>query len=368
MAGCGNGGRLGLVAARRHPDRYDGILAGAPALHWPRAALQHAWDWQQWRQVSDDPREALSTAQLGFIARKVRERCDAMDLLEDGQVNDVARCQQRFPWESLQCKPGGSAEACLDATQLQSLRFAMAGPHDAKANALYVDWPLDPGIASLGWRHWRLRSDVPGWDHQPVAATVGAAALAHVFSTPPQPVAGSIEALEAFLLNYDWAAGPDGLWNVAAPFDRSAMGLLSPSDDDAPRLDGWYEYGGKLLIYHGSADPAFSVKATTRWVERLQSHHGLARAQTGMRAFVVPGMGHCSAGPATDRFDALGALVDWVERGQAPERIEASVRPDNPDVPSNWSPTRTRPLCPWPLVARYRGGDAEQARSFSCSR
>jgi feruloyl esterase len=124
---------------------------------------------------------------------------------------------------------------------------------------------------------------------------------------------------------------------------------------------------GKLLIYHGASDPVFSVNDSARWLEKLQHNLGASGAADVARLFAVPGMGHCQAGPATDRFDALGALVDWVEKGQAPERIVATLNPANKDVPAAWPATRSRPLCPYPLVARYAGGDTEAAASFRCA-
>ena len=85
------------------------------------------------------------------------------------------------------------------------------------------------------------------------------------------------------------------------------------------------------------------------------------------RFYAVPGMAHCGGGPATDRFDAFSALVAWVEHGTAPGSLTASVRADNAELPASWSKTRSRPLCDWPKVARYRGtGDVESAASFVC--
>ena len=110
----------------------------------------------------------------------------------------------------------------------------------------------------------------------------------------------------------------------------------------------------------------FSVNDTRRWVDKLQAN---IRAQGGadmVRLYGVPGMAHCSGGPATDQFDALGALVDWVEKGQAPGALVAQVNPANKELPADWSKGRSRPLCPHPQVARYQGGPAESADSFRC--
>jgi feruloyl esterase len=127
-----------------------------------------------------------------------------------------------------------------------------------------------------------------------------------------------------------------------------------------------------MLIYHGLSDPIFSSDDTARWYEELAAANG-GNASDFVRYFRVPGMTHCNGGLATDAFDALTPLVNWVERGEAPARIVASVRgPGHPlganaDLPATWSPTRSRPLCPYPQVARPTGsGSIETEASFVC--
>ena len=358
LAGCGNGGRLAMVAASRYPERYDGILAGAPALHWPRAALQHAWDAQAWQRVSADSRQALSPSDMRLIADKVVARCDALDMVVDGMVGDLRRCQQAFRLVDLQCT-GAKTASCLSAAQVQALGQVFIGPHSSRGEALYTDWLFDAGLATASWRAWRLESNIEGWGRYPVAATIGAASLANLFSTPPLPVAGSVPELQAFLSDYNFDAGADHMRHPSAL-------RYSPPDVDAPTLAAFAGRGGRMIVYHGASDPAFSIQATLTWAEKLQSHWGLAKAQTLARVFAVPGMGHCRGGPATDRFDALGALVAWVEQGHAPEQLLASATPGNPDWPKAWPTQRTRPLCPWPRTARYAGGDVDLAASFRC--
>ena len=130
--------------------------------------------------------------------------------------------------------------------------------------------------------------------------------------------------------------------------------------------------GAKMMLYHGTNDPIFSSDDTTTWYNDLRGANG-GDASNFARFYRVPGMNHCSGGPAADQFDMLTPLVNWVEKGQAPDSVVASVRGPgnaaavNADVPATWSATRTRPLCPYPQVARYNGtGDIESAASFSC--
>ena len=366
MAGCSNRGRHGMVAASRQPERYDGILAGAPGFNLPKAALQHAWDIQSWQWVDQDIRRAFSPADMRLVADQVLARCDGLDLLVDGMVGDLKRCQGVFKLAELQCS-GAKTERCLSAVQVQALAKSFAGPRNSRGEALYSDWSFDGGIGAAGWRTWKLESSIAPWDRQPIIATLGAASLAYIFSTPPAQPAGTPAALLDYLARFDFDRDAAAIFATSAQFPESAMALMTPSDAANPLLAGFAKRGGKLLIYHGNSDPVFSVNDTLRWADRLQHKLGLQSANAVARVFAVPQMGHCQGGPATDQFDALGALVDWVESGKAPERIDARVNPANRELPAAWAKTRSRPLCPHPQVMRYAGGDVESAASFRCA-
>lgn len=368
MAGCSNGGRHGMVAATRYADRYDGILAGAPGFNLPRAAVQHAWDIQSWKLVDADIRRAFSPADLKLVADRVLEKCDALDGLADGIVNDVRRCQQHFRLASLQCT-GFKNDQCLSARQVEALERAFAGPRNSQGQALYSDWSYDAGMGSGNWRAWKLESTVPPWDRNPIIATMGAGSLSYIFTTPPTKTAGTPAALVEYLTRFDFDRDAPRIFATDATFKESAMAVMTPTDVDAPRLADFARRGGKLLVYHGNSDPVFSVNDTLRWTERLAANQFGGSADKLARVFPVPGMAHCQGGPATDQFDALGALVDWVELGVAPDRLIAGVSAANKEVPTSWSKKRTRALCPWPQVARYiPGGDPETAESFRCEK
>ena len=387
MAGCANGGRHGMVAASRYAQRYDGILAGAPGFNLPRAAVQHAWDIQRWKGVDADIRRAFSPADMRLVADRVVARCDGLDLLVDGIVGDLKRCQSAFKLAELQC-PGAKADGCLSPAQVQALAQSFAGPRNRRGEALYSDWSFDGGIGAAGWRTWKLESSVPPWDRNPIIATLGAGSLAYVFSTPPAKPAGTPAALVDYLARFDFDRDAPRIDASDALFKESAVAVMSPPDAANPTLAAFAQRGGKMIVYHGSSDPVFSVNDTLAWVERLQHNLGPQAASAVARVFAVPGMGHCQGGPATDQFDGLGALVAWVEEGRAPDRIEARTNsgsgtvalsgaaapgtaapgaPANRELPAGWSAQRSRPLCPWPQVARYAGGDVEAAASFRCA-
>jgi feruloyl esterase len=148
------------------------------------------------------------------------------------------------------------------------------------------------------------------------------------------------------------------------------MSFMTPPNESD--MSGVRNRGAKMIVYHGVSDPIFSVSDTETWFQGIDRHSG-GRADSFARFYRVPGMNHCAGGPATDQADFLTPLVNWVEHGQAPGALTATARgPGNPggvnaEVPASWSPSRTRPLCPYPAVARYDGqGDVESASSWEC--
>jgi feruloyl esterase len=171
-------------------------------------------------------------------------------------------------------------------------------------------------------------------------------------------------AAAAQTLGLRFATPPDAALNWrnfdldSDPKRLQAMHLLHDTAPDV-RLDGFRRNGGKLLLLHGAADPVYSAWDTVGYQQRLNVAHGFQASAQFARTFIVPGMNHCAGGPATDRFDALSAIVDWVENGHAPQRIEARGSAVLHD--------ETRPLCPWPLVARYRGaGAVNESANYAC--
>ena len=191
---------------------------------------------------------------------------------------------------------------------------------------------------------------------------MGAGSLSYIFTTPPTRTGGTPDDLVRFLTGFDFDRDAPRIHAVDATFGESAMQFMAPPDVDSPKITAFRARGGKLIVYHGNSDAVFSVNDTARWFARLQAN----AAAEGARFYPVPGMAHCAGGPATDQFDALGALVDWVEQGKAPQALMASVDAQNKELPAGWSKARTRPLCAWPQVARYKGGDLESAASFRC--
>jgi feruloyl esterase len=372
MFGCSNGGRHVMVAASRMGDQYDGFVAGDPGFNLPRAAVQHAWDVQSFEMVDPDVKKSFTPADMALVSRKVLDACDKLDGVEDGIVGDVRACQKAFRLADLVCS-GEKTEQCLSRTQVAALTRSFGGPRNSAGEELYSDWPFDAGMSSANWRFWKISSGIPPWNNNPLIATMGAASLGAIFTTPPTLTKGDPDSLMAFLSHFDfdrdapkiYAKGVFTIDNRTVDYRESAWEFMTPPDADSPVLGALKAAGHKLILYHGQSDGVFSFNASARWIEKLAANNG-GDANAFARLFAVPGMNHCSKGPATDNFDMLSAIVAWAEQGAAPDRIIAKISPGNKEIPADWSQDRTRPLCPWPEVARYLGGDKEKAESFVC--
>lgn len=340
FVGCSGGGRQGMMFTQRFPALFDGVVAVAPAMRVSEGAtIAAAWTVQRFGAVAPAGADgkpvlakALSDAQLKRVAREVLDRCDAADGLKDGLVQDPA-C--RVDPAALQCPTGG--EGCLTAPQAKALGEMMAGPRNSKG-PLYFGWPWDPGVAEPGWRAWTLGTAQEGPSNAR-HITLMAGALGHEFVTPPDPSLST--------LNFDFERDPARMQAFHKVYDTA----------DDVQLEGFRQRDGKLLMVHGMADPIFSAFESMDYIRRVQAAN--AGADRFARLFLVPGMNHCAGGAATDDFDALTAVVRWVEEGQAPERIEARGS-------SGAFAGVSRPLCPFPKVARYKGGDEKAAASFEC--
>jgi feruloyl esterase len=364
MFGCSNGGRHAMVDATRMPEQYDGFLVGNPGFDLPKAAVQHAWDVQHLLKIDSDIRKTITPDDVKLIDRRVLEVCDALDGLKDGLTANLRACSKAFDFGELACTPGQN-EACLPPVKASTLKAMFGGPQNSKGEKLYSDWPVDAGIGTGNWRSWKIESPVAAWNNYPIISVMGAASLAMIFTTPPTKIGGTNAELVDFLAKFDFDRDAPKIFGKADKYSESAMDFMTPPDVADPKLQGLRQANRKMIIYHGQADPVFSVNDTIRWHEKLDTNTG-GKADDNVRLFTVPGVTHCGGGAGLDRFDALTALTDWVEKLKAPETIVATATPDNKDIPPDWSPTRTRPLCPWPKIARYTGGDPEAAASFTC--
>lgn len=375
IGGTSNGGRHALVAASRFAAEYDGILANAPGIYLPRASVANLSHVKRWDSIATtrvvnglpDYESALPMPERRLIANAILARCDALDGAVDGLVQDTEACRTAFDIaRDVPTCAGPRDGSCLTATQKAVVAAVYAPVKWANGELFYAGFPFDPGIAHPGWGEWKFRNSVRT-ARNPVS-------VGFIFSTPPSSdlaMAKDPSRTATFALHFDLEKEAPKIFATDKQYTESAISFMSPPN--ATRLNALRDRGGKILVVHGTSDPIFSIDDTAAWYRALDAHHG-GKASSFARFFPVPGMGHSRGGPATDQFDALSALVDWVEFGRAPDRIVAASRGPgnpggaNPDLPSSWPATRTRPLCPYPLVARYQSGDRELAASYACVR
>jgi feruloyl esterase len=374
FGGCSNGGRHALVTASRYATDYDGILAGAPGYNLPKAAVANLAGARLYASVataspvanSRDLATAFTDTERKTLASAVLARCDALDGATDGLVQDASACQTRFNLATDVPTCTGSRDGtCLSSAQKSVLTQVFSGPTTRDGKPIYTSFPFDAGVSGGV-------SGIPGtgvafWEFF-ASLNLDAGATGIIFSATPQNPVGFNGPV--FSLTTDIDALNAGIYATSATYTEAAMTFMTPPKPT--ELFTLRNRGGKVLVYHGVSDAIFSVNDTEAWYQGIQANHGELAGQFA-RFFKVPGMGHCSGGPATDQFDLLTPLVNWVEKGQAPDTVQASARGagnaggTNTDVPATWAVDRTRPLCAYPKVARYSGsGSLEAAASFSC--
>jgi len=322
FVGCSTGGREGMILSQRFPTVFNGIVVGDPAM---RTGLSNlaigqwipvAWNQAAPKDASGKPEiEKLFTdADRKLIIDALMKKCDALDGLADGMILNPLACH--FDPEEIACRPG-QREGCLAPEKAAAIKKAFAGPKNAYGTQVYPGFLYDSGIAASG--------PLPGLLNPHSRGLFG-----------PVTTATTLDVDKAAL--------------------HGSEPLVEPA---ATNLSTFSGNGGKLIFFHGDSDPWFSPLDTLRYYQSLAAANGGAeQVTTWSRFFFVPGMSHCGGGPSLDHFDMLDAVVDWVEKGKAPDSIIATGKA---------FPGRSRPLCAYPTHAQYSGhGDTQDAGSFVC--
>jgi feruloyl esterase len=328
--GCSGGGRQGLKEMQRFPDDYNGIVAGAPGPKTPEMTARRMWE----IKLRDANNRLMSPADWKLISQEGIKSCDAVDGVVDGVAEDPRNCH--FDMKRLQCKEGQTRD-CLTAAQVTFAKAFYDPLKDDNGHA--IDDGLLPGVlVDSGRSHL-------------APATFG----------------------QAIRRQADWKGDDFDVTRDLAAIDR-VMPELRADDAD---LGAFNAHKGKAILYQGWMDPAVAAMMTLGYYQDVEKKMGgEKKTQEFIRLFMVPGMLHCGGGAGTDVFggsgndapipdndhDLLSALENWVEHDQAPDRIIAS-RVEAGKV------VRTRPLCVFPAIARYKGtGDTDDASNFKCVR
>ena len=318
--GCSTGGRQALKEAQKFPDDYDGIIAGAPAN---RTALAL---WVAFA-VLKDPASYIPASKYPMIHQAVLSACDLRDGVKDGLIDDPTKC--KFDPKVLLCK-NGDGPACLTAPQVDAAkRIYSAGVNPRTGQTLFPT--VSPG-SELNWGIMAAGPDPSGniFDHFKYV----------VFKNPA----------------WDWRTFDFDKGVALAEQPENAV--MNATD---PNLKAFFAHNGKLLIYHGWADTNVAPLNTVKYYKSVvDTLGGVSKTSNNVRLFMEPGMGHCGGGEGPNVFDKVGPLEQWVEQGKAPEKIIASHN-------TGGKVDRTRPLCPYPQVAKYKGsGSIDEAANFAC--
>jgi feruloyl esterase len=321
--GCSAGGRQALKEAQRYPEDFNGIVAGSPGINWTGRAVQAVWIGQANHK---DETSTIPPAKFAAIHSAAIDACDAADGVKDGIIEDPTRC--KFDPGVLECK-GPDGPACLTTPQVETARKIYASVTNPRTKEEIFPGH-EPG-SELGW------NTMAG----PQAFGLGLDLFKFIVFKDP---------------NWDYRTfNFDSDVALTAKADGGVMNALDPN------LKPFFARGGKIVQYHGWADPQISPLSSVRYYNTvLDTLGGAGKVTDSYRLFMVPGMAHCGGGEGTSTFDMLTAVEQWVETKKAPDQIMASrVRDGKVD--------RTRPLCPYPQVAKYKGsGSIDEAANFSC--
>jgi len=321
--GCSTGGRQGLKEAQKFPADFDGIVAGAPANY-----QTHLHVWSVWvaQQMNKSPDSFLPPDKLAVLHKAVVAACDAQDGVKDGLLNDPTKCH--FDPKTIECK-GEDLPNCLKPAQVEAVKAIYAGPKNPSGKEVFPTYA--PG-SELGW------SLLGGQQ----ASAVATDSFAYVVYKNPQ---------------WDWKTM--NLDSDVAAIEKSYGNLIDATD---PNLKPFFAHKGKLILYHGWSDQAIAPgNSLNYYASVVKNMGGEKKASNDVRLFMVPGMGHCGGGEGPNDFDRMTAIQQWVEQGKAPEQMIASHS-------EKGAVDRTRPLCPYPQIVRYKGtGSIDDAANFSCA-
>ncbi|HEY4360248.1 MAG TPA: tannase/feruloyl esterase family alpha/beta hydrolase [Bryobacteraceae bacterium] len=317
--GCSTGGRQGLMEAQKFPEDFDAIIAGAPANYQTHL---HAWDMNVAVPTLKDEQRLLTPAKEAALTKAVLAACDAMDGVKDGLLNDPRKC--KFDPATMLCK-NGDKDDCLTQPQVESAKLMYSPAKNKKGELIF------PGKE-------------PGSESQWTVVNKAAA--------PPGLSSGTFQYATYQDANYDWK-NFDLDRDTAAADEK--FGYVNATAD----LTAFKNRGGKLLMYHGWNDVAISPENSINQYESIVKKTG-GKSSDWIKLYMIPGMQHCQGGPGTDQFNKMAIMERWRESNSAPEAILAThVTGANVEM--------TRPLCPYPQVATYKGlGSSNDAGNFSC--
>lgn len=324
--GCSEGGRQGFVSAQRFPDDFDGLALGAAVIDFTGNMVD-----ARSRAIAA---EHVTSDKVKLVGARVYGKCDALDGVADGVIENPLACPFNPATDVPRCTNGRSGADCLTDAEVEAFQTIYRGVVKADGTVIHPGLPV---AGEPGWEGWQIPAG-----NRPATKRARSQEFFRDMIMPGTPV--------------DWRS-----FDVNRDMDRlKTIGSLLDATD--PDLTRFRARGGKIIQAWGFAEPALTPLTGIRYYEAVQNTIGVAATDEFFKLYMVPGMFHCGGGPGPDEADLMTALVNWVERGVAPQEIIARKRVEGRVV-------RTRPLCAWPMVAQYRGtGDTDHAANFVCAR
>jgi len=333
--GCSTGGRQGLIEAQRYPEDFDGYVIGAPVLNLSGLQMKAIWNWIQ---VGPGPGE-IKAEKLPALEAGVYGKCDALDGLKDGLIENPLVCNFDPTKDLTKCS-GAETATCFTPAQIAALKKVYDGVRNSKGEQLFPGAALG-GEAFAAGRGGRRTS---GWDGSMLNSFQLGDTFMKFMAFDERPGA----KWDYHTYNFD--TDPAKMANTALVINATVTDLTAVK-----------MRGAKIVHYHGWADPGVTSKMSVDYYEAAKRTMGEKETTDFYRFFPVPGMFHCGGGPGCGDADWLTAVVNWVEKGVAPEMVVGAHV-------ENGQTTRTRPLCMYPTVARYKGtGSIDQAENFACA-
>lgn len=341
FVGCSTGGRQALMEATRFPEDFDGILAGAPAWHWTNQMTNAIWNTLA---AFKDP-SAITEQSVQILHKAVMNQCDALDGVKDGVISDPRRCE--FDPKTIQCKAGQTAE-CLTPVQVDAAERIYNGSHRSDGSRIFqgyakgseLNWPriwAGKGPGGSAWDFWRQ---------------------------------GISQNLDSTSTAFDFDKDTNTMLTAKLPNGETYSDTYNAKTD----LSAFKARGGKIIQYHGWADQQISPYASIDYYNKTVAGMSAADRDSFYRLYLLPGIYHCSGGPGTGNIgdsspaashdaehDLVVAIDEWVTKHKAPGAMIGTHFDENKKA------DRTRPICPYPQEAAYKGnGDINDAKNFVC--
>lgn len=370
FSGCSGGGRDALVAASFMPGEFDGIIAGSPYDIVGRSFHSTATTFASIRFKD----AGITQGQLDFVQHTVMDQCDGLDGVKDGLIQNPMACNFKPERDVPVCAPGKTGDQCFSRPQLETLSAVLTAVTDEKGDVVQPGYSVSELQNSFQAPYPANPAAEDPWAANPMAAALWSLgdAVVKVFTHQNDPAFRTRDIVQLR------DGGPGGITAFRGVVPQAEVKAVQAAmrmgyGHNPATFDTYLSQNRKLLIWHNFSDEKLTPYMSVNLYKKLAARHGgYSRLQRDARLFSLPGTAHCSGGGlpiGPGSFDALSAMENWVEKGQAPDSLLATLYKPTPISADYSKPLgRTMPLCKFPEMAKYSGsGDIKDAANWTCS-